>query len=70
MSMYIIRGKPGKAVQEHDDEPSALELLRSGETHDDQGNPILFGIPLQNLTQEDIALLLSRKQEPDGRSKV
>lgn len=70
MSMYIIRGKPGKAVQEAEEEPNVLELLRSGETHDFQGNPILFGVPLQDLTQEDIALLLSRKQEPDGRSKV
>jgi hypothetical protein len=70
MSMYIIRGKPGKAVQEAEESSSAMELLRNGETHDENGNPILFGLPLQNLTIEDIGQLLQRKQEPDGRSKV
>jgi hypothetical protein len=68
--MYIIRGKPGKAVQEAEESSSAMELLRNGETHDENGNPILFGLPLQNLTMEDIGQLLQRKQEPDGRSKV
>lgn len=70
MSMYIIRGKPGKAVQEELEDMSVIEKLRQGETHDQHGNPILFGLPLQNLSLDDLALLMQRKQEPDGRSKV
>ena len=70
MSMYIIRGKPGKAVQEELEDRSVIEKLRQGETHDQHGNPILFGLPLQNLSLDDLALLMQRKQEPDGRSKV
>ena len=70
MSMYIIRGKPGKAVQEELEDMSVIEKIRQGETHDQHGNPILFGLPLQNLSLDDLALLMQRKQEPDGRSKV
>jgi hypothetical protein len=70
MSMYIIRGKPGKAVQEQEEDRSLLERLQDGETHDQHGNPILFGLPLQDLTTDQLANLMTRKQEPDGRSKV
>ena len=68
--MSIIRRKPGKAVQEELEDMSVIEKIRQGETHDQHGNPILFGLPLQNLSLDDLALLMQRKQEPDGRSKV
>ena len=70
MSMYIVRGKPGKAIQEQEEDKTVLERLKDGETHDQHGNPILFGIPLQSLSPEDLASLMVRKESPDGRSKV
>ena len=70
MSMYIIRGKPGRSPTAEDSADDLMERFRNGETHDDFGFPIIHGLDIRNLTPDDIAAHMSQNKGPDGRSKV
>ena len=70
MSMYIIRGKPGRSPTAEDSADDLMERFRNGEPHDDFGFPIIHGLDIRNLTPDDIAAHMSQNKGPDGRSKV
>jgi hypothetical protein len=67
MSMYIIRGRTMKRVEE-EVEIDPVDRLRQGEYYDSFGNPIAFGLDINKLTPEDIQMLMQRRQDDAGGS--
>ena len=67
MSMYVIRGRTMKRVEE-ETEVDPVDRLRQGEYFDKFGNPIAFGLDINKLTAEDIQMLMERRQDDSGGS--
>ncbi len=67
MSMYVIRGRTMKRVEE-ETEIDPVDRLRQGEYYDSFGNPIAFGLDINKLTAEDIQMLMQRRQDDAGGS--